>query len=60
MYGPDYAAEVISSNGEVSYRYYIATEEQVTFETYDGLVFDVYLWGADDCEGELPTKPPGS
>ncbi len=30
----------------------------VSFETYDGQTLEVFLWGQDDCEGELPTEPP--
>ncbi len=34
--------------------------KHVSFATYTGIGFEVYLWGEPDCEGELPTEPPES
>lgn len=86
--GPGFAEEKLSMNDEVTYRYFIAPQEDpqafttpsngelvaeleadleffqsgdtkhVTFESYDGITYDVYLWGEPECEGELPNEPP--
>ena len=34
--------------------------KHISFETYTGVLFDVYLWGEPDCEGDPPTMPPQS
>jgi hypothetical protein len=34
--------------------------KHIAFETYDGVAFEVFLWGEPDCEGDLPMGPlPG-
>ncbi len=58
--------QVSPANGELAAEIDVEVEffesgetKHVEFETYDGLQFDVYLWGQDDCEGGLPMEPPG-
>ncbi|MEM6996119.1 MAG: hypothetical protein AAF721_36770 [Myxococcota bacterium] len=32
--------------------------KHVEFETYDGIAFEVFLWGQPECEYPPPTEPP--
>ena len=32
--------------------------KSIAFQTYDGIAFEVFLWGEADCEGDLPMGPP--
>lgn len=32
--------------------------KHIAFETYEGVSFEVFLWGEPDCEGDLPMAPP--
>ena len=56
---------VTSANGELAAQVegdmeFFASGEtkHITFETYEGVLFDVFLWGEPNCEAELPLGPP--
>lgn len=34
--------------------------KHVSFGTYAGVLYDVYLWGEPDCEGDIYMEPPES
>jgi hypothetical protein len=32
--------------------------KNISFQTYDGITLEVFLWGEEDCEGDPPLAPP--